>query len=113
MKKNFYIYLEHILESINSIVDYIKGMNQKEFLENKMVQDAVIRHLEIIGEATKKSDKNFKEEYNFIPWRKMAGMRDKLIHDYMGIDIWAVWDTVDDYIPELKEHIEKIIQVNK
>jgi len=113
MKKNFYIYLEHILESINSIVDYIKGMSQKEFLENKMVQDAVIRHLEIIGEATKKIDKNFKEEYNFIPWRKMAGMRDKLIHDYMGIDIWAVWDTVDDYIPELKEHIEKIIQVNK
>ena len=109
MTKDNLLYIEHILESIKNILSYNKGLNEKEFLENKMVQDTTIRNLEIIGEAAKQISDDFKNKYPDIEWKKMAGMRDKLIHDYIGVDLWAVWEVVDKIIPDLKGRISDII----
>ncbi len=75
-----------------------------------MVQDAVIRNFEIIGEATKQLSKDFRVRHNYIPWKEIAGMRDVLIHDYIGVDVWAVWETAKKYIPELHQNIENILK---
>ena len=85
-------------------------MNEEQFLKNDIVQDAVIRNFEIIGEATKQLSIEFRKEYNYILWKDIAGMRDILIHDYIGVDILAVWDTVKEYVPELKISIEIILK---
>lgn len=104
------LYLKHILDSIQWIEIYTKDTTHDVFLENHLVQDAVIRQIEIIGEATKKLSDNIKSEYSFIPWKDIAGMRDKLIHGYFGVDIEAVWKTVGKDIPILKQQIDDIIR---
>jgi uncharacterized protein with HEPN domain len=90
MHKNSIIFLRHILECVNSILEYTNGMTEETLLNNKIAQDAVIRNFEVIGEASKKIDDGIKAKYNNVEWKKMAGMRDKLIHDYIGVDLWAV-----------------------
>lgn len=77
---------------------------------NTLIQNAVIRNLEIIGEATKQLDHDFRSKYSEIEWKKIAGMRDKLIHDYIGVDLWAVFKVVKDIIPEFHQQISDIIQ---
>ena len=109
MKKDPVIYLNHILESISRIKEYTEKVNKEEFLDSKLIQDAVIRNFEIIGEATKQLDADFKNKYTFIEWKKIAGMRDKLIHDYLGVDLWAVWGVVENVVPKLEEQIIDII----
>ena len=84
-----------------------------EFKNNRMLQDAVIREIEIIGEATKNLSMGFRNKHSNIPWRQIAGMRDKLIHGYFGVDVDAVWDTVMKDIPSLKEKLQKIIKEGK
>ena len=84
-------------------------MDEKSFLENKIVQDAVLRNFEVIGEAAKNISEDFRQDHQNIPWRKMAGMRDKLIHDYMGVDLFAVWAVVEKILPELKEELNMIL----
>ena len=84
-------------------------MNQQDFLNNRLVQDAVIRNFEIIGEATKNLDEDFRRSHPHVEWKKMAGMRDKLIHDYIGVDTWAVWGVVENILPELHTQILKIL----
>jgi len=103
------IYLEHILESIHQIKEYTKDITQKDFLSSRLIQDAVIRNFEIIGEASKKIDNSIKVKYPHIEWRKISGMRDKLIHDYMGVDLWAVWNVIADIIPEFELNINAIL----
>ncbi|MDY0387568.1 MAG: DUF86 domain-containing protein [Methanolobus sp.] len=121
------VFLNHILDAINQIEEYITGMTYDDFLENRLVQDAVVRQLEIIGEATNVSIKLLElvysvvrqleiigeatknlsstktEEYPQIPWKEIAGMRDKLIHAYFGVDLEEVWNTAKRDIPYLKE----------
>lgn len=109
MIKDDKIFIRHILESIDTILDYTKGMNEAAFLANKLVQDAVIRNFEVIGEATKNISEQIKSNSQQVPWRKMAGMRDKLIHDYIGVDLFAVWAVVEKVLPELKKDLQKII----
>jgi uncharacterized protein with HEPN domain len=106
--KNDMAYIEHILQAIEKILFYTENMSKSDFEINEMVQDAVIRNFEIIGEATKKTSTIFKEKYPEIPWKLMAGMRDKLIHDYLGVDTDVVWRTIELDIPSLKLSIEKI-----
>ena len=101
-------YLEHILLCIKKIEEYTKELDRKAFSENELIQDAVIRNIEIIGEATKKISSDLKSQYREIPWKEMSGMRDKLIHDYFGVDVDVVWKTVKEDIPFLKSLIQDI-----
>lgn len=102
------VFIEHILFCIRKIQDYTGNLTEKDFKNNELIQDAVIRNIEIIGEATKKISKDLKSQYPDIPWKEMSGMRDKLIHDYFGVDVDVVWKTVNDDIPFLKSLIETI-----
>ncbi len=75
-----------------------------------MVQDAAIRQLEIVGEATKRISRDFKEKIPYLPWKDMAGMRDKLIHDYIDVDVWIVYHTAMQDVPQLLEEVTKLIR---
>jgi uncharacterized protein with HEPN domain len=101
-------YIEHILLCIKKIEEYTKELDRNSFSENELIQDAVIRNVEIIGEATKKISSDLKSQYREIPWKEMSGMRDKLIHDYFGVDVDVVWKTVKEDIPFLKSLIQNI-----
>jgi len=102
MIKDDFVYIDHILDSIAKIEKYTKDLTVYDFVENELVQDGVIRNFEIIGEATKHLSPDFRNTHSDIPWTKMAGMRDILIHDYLGIDIYSVWDTIETDLPQLK-----------
>ncbi len=113
MIKNASVYLYHISDCISKIKEYTKEMDEEKFLANSLIQDAVIRNFEIIGEATKQLDMDFREKYPEIEWKKMAGLRDKLIHGYIGVDLWAVWGFIERVIPELERDINNIIKLEQ
>ncbi|MFW9878733.1 MAG: DUF86 domain-containing protein [Candidatus Thorarchaeota archaeon] len=108
MKKNISIFLDHILESIKLIEEYIEGKNKTDFLESNKLQDSIIRRLEVIGEAIKNIPNEFKEKYKQIPWREITGMRDILIHQYFGVDLNLTWQVVDRDLLKLKKQIIEI-----
>jgi len=110
MEKDNYLYLEHILSCVDKIISYTTNITQQDFFENELLQDGVIRNLEVIGEATKKISLNFRNEHNNIAWKDIAGMRDILIHDYFWVDMSAVWNTIKIDIPDLKKKVETIIE---
>ena len=109
MKKNPNFYLSHIVEAIKKINKYTKGLRKEEFLEKDIVQDAVVRNIEIIGEAVKNLPREFKEKHKDTPWKDTAGMRDRIVHFYFGIDLQLVWNTIKDDIPELEKRIRKLL----
>lgn len=111
MRKDDTVYLRHILDAICQIEEYTKDIGHEAFLRTRLRQDAVIREIEVIGEAVKKLSPEFKERQPGIPWKDVAGMRDKLIHDYFGVDLDAVWDTVKKDIPPLKDEIERLLKL--
>ncbi len=102
------IYIDHILLSIKNILNYTKDISKEKFAKTTLIQDAVIRNFEIIGEATKKVSSDFKQINPEVPWKEMAGMRDKLIHDYIGVDIQVIWDTVEKDLPILLKLLKEI-----
>ena len=110
MKKDPKIFIEHILESILKIESFSKGLTRENFFKDELRQSAVIRQLEIIGEAAKNIPESFRIKYSIIEWKKIAGTRDKLSHGYFGVDLSTVWDVIKDDLPELKKNIEKIIK---
>ncbi len=108
MKKDDGIYLKHILDAISRIEEYVQNLNYVDFIANHLVQDGVVRQIEIIGEAAKNLSQETKEKNPAISWKDINGMRDKLIHAYFGVDMDAVWDTVKKDIPVLKNAIKKL-----
>jgi len=103
------VYLRHILDAILKIEIYIK-VGRDVFFRESHWHDAVIRELEIIGEAAKRLSDDLKKGSPDTPWRRIAGLRDVLIHDYMGVDLEAVWEVTQKNLPKLKADIEKIIK---
>ena len=103
-------YIEDILDSIKSIEEFIKGMNFDDFENDKKTVFAVIRSIEVIGEATKNIPKSIIEKYPKIPWKDMAGMRDKVIHEYFGVDLKVVWKTIKEKIPVVKPLVQEVLK---
>lgn len=103
------VYTRHILDAISTIEKYSKDINFEGFSKDTLLQDGIIRQLEIVGEASKRLSKNFRNSYNDIPWEDICGMRDKLIHDYLGVDLKAVWQAVKEDIPDLKKRLEEVV----
>jgi uncharacterized protein with HEPN domain len=103
------LYLKNIIESINKIERYIEGITEKSFLSDDMRQDAVIRQLEIIGEASRLLSGEIKDVNSQVPWRDISGMRNHLIHRYFKVDIEEVWRTTQNDLLPLKIEVEKIL----
>lgn len=110
MRKDPRFFIEHILESIKWIEEYTKEISKDDFLHSTQIQDAVIRRLEIIGEAAKNMPPELKEKHSDIPWRQMAGIRDVLIHEYFGVDLHLLWNVVKKDLPGLKHKISNILE---
>jgi len=108
MIKDDLAYIDHILDCIRKINEFSSGLSLKEFKTNELVQDAIIRNIEIIGEASKKISNETKQTHYKIPWKEIAGMRDKLVHDYLGVDAIVVWKTIKEDIPTLQREISEI-----
>ncbi len=103
------VYLQDILESIEHIQRFLDGVSEDEFYNNVEKQDAVLRRLEIIGEAVKHLPEKIREDHPDIPWRQIAGMRDIIIHEYFGITLEMIWIVATDDILDLKAKVEEII----
>lgn len=103
-------YLRHIADECAYLTSVRNGLTKEEFLDNETLKRAVVRSLEIIGEATKKIPADFKVQWQTIQWKNMAGMRDRLIHDYIGVNYSIVWDVFCNKIPELHDQINEVLQ---
>ena len=103
-------YLKHILDAISDIEKFTEGITKEGFWGNKEKQYAVLRALEIIGEATKNLSRELKTKHREVPWGDITGMRDKLIHEYFGVKLELVWETIKKKLPELQKQISKILK---
>ena len=110
MKRNCRLFLNDILEAIQRIEKYIEGCNFEDFSKNLMMLDAVVRNFEIIGEAAKQIPEEIKQKHREIPWKEIIGMRDKLSHNYFGVDLEIVWRTSKKRLPDLKHVIEEMLK---
>lgn len=104
------VYLHHILDAIKRIYKYTQSLTFDNFSKNDLVRDAVIRNIEIIGEASKNLPTSFKKTHENIPWKSIAGMRDKAIHVYATVDYRLVWETIQKDLPELESELLQILK---
>jgi uncharacterized protein with HEPN domain len=112
MSKDPIEYIRHIDDECKYILSATNNISSDEFLGNETLKRAVVRSLEVIGEATKKVPDEFRVQWLKIQWKSMAGMRDRLIHDYMGINYTIVWDVVENKIPILNAQVTEILNNN-
>ena len=110
MARDEFLYLRHVLDAINTIEEYLHGVDEEKFKATRLLQDGTIREIEIIGEAVKNVSKDIRKSYPEVPWQDIAGMRDKLIHGYFGVDIEKVWDSAKEDLPVLKEQVKGILK---
>jgi uncharacterized protein with HEPN domain len=109
MSKEPIQFLKHIADECTYLLSVNKDLSKDDFLNDETLKRAVVRSLEIIGEATKKVPADFKVKWSSIQWKHMAGMRDRLIHDYIGVNYSIVWDVFKNKIPELNEQIQEVL----
>jgi uncharacterized protein with HEPN domain len=107
--REFQVYLEDVIDAIDSIEEYTRGLTYDAFAKDRKTVDAVVRNFEIIGEATKHIPERARKEYPKVPWKDMAGMRDKLIHGYFGVKLDVVWKTIKERLPVVKPLIEEAL----
>lgn len=110
MPRDADVYMADILDAIGRIENYVAALDQATFAGDRMRVDAVVRNLEIVGEAAKSVPQDFREIHPEVEWHRMAGLRDVLIHDYFGIDMDIIWDVVENKLPQLKENLLRILE---
>ena len=110
MRRDDAVYLRHILDAIGKVEEYVAGMDRDAFQASTRAQDAVSRRLEIIAEATKRLSQGLRSGAASVPWPDITGMRDKLIHDYMGVDVETVWLTIRENLPLFKGQVRAILK---
>lgn len=110
MKRDHLDYIQDILDSIKEVETFIKGFDYNAFEKDRKTVNAVVRSLEVIGEAVKKVPEDVKNQHSEIPWRNMSGMRDKLIHEYFGVDEEIVWKVALEELPPLKSLFQKLLE---
>ena len=103
------VYLQHIRDALSRILSYTTD-GRDAFLANPQAQDAVIRNLEIIGEAVKHLSPELRQQHPDIPWKRIAGMRDEMIHEYFGVDLTIVWNVVEQHLPALHQTVESLLR---
>jgi uncharacterized protein with HEPN domain len=104
------LFLEDILEAVNKIEKYLAGLSFEAFSQDELRIDAVLRNLEIIGEATKNLPVSIRNRYSAVEWRKIAGLRDIVIHGYFSVNLFIIWDVVQNKLPELKQCVASILE---
>ena len=112
-ERSYKMYLEDIQIAMNRIAEYIEGYDFKQFKKDYKTVDAVIRNFEVIGEASKNVKEELKEKYPNVPWKEMYYLRNRVSHEYFGIDFEIIWDIAINYLPENKKQIDYIIAVEK
>ena len=110
MKRDYSLYIKDILDCIERVEEFVGDINFDEFLADDKTSSAVVRKLEIIGEATKNIPKSVTQKYEEIPWKEMARMRDKISHFYFGVDYEIVWNVIKERLPEIKPTIRQILE---
>ena len=110
MIRNVLIYIKDILENMHDASQFIEGMSYEQFAADKKTVNAVLRSIEVIGEAAKNVPEHVRAQYPQVPWKEMAGMRDKVIHSYFGVDREIVWLVVTERVPALRPLIEQIVR---
>ncbi len=111
--RNYLMYLEDIITSMDRIAEYIDGLSFDEFKKDYKTADAVIRNFEVIGEASRNLPIEIRSKYEDVPWDEMYLLRNKVSHEYFGIDYEIIWDVATNYLPENKSQIERILQREK
>ncbi len=107
-QKDDSLFIRHILESIDAIEEFSKNISKEELILNRMKQSAIVREIEIIGEAAKNISEVFKSQHKEIPWKEIVGTRDKMIHHYFGVDMNVVWYIIKIDLPDLRKNLERI-----
>lgn len=103
------VYIQHILDAIEKIERYVEGVSLTSLTEDEMRVDAVVRELEIIGEASNNLTEDFRAAHQDVPWQQVRGMRNRIVHEYFGVDIAVVWQTTQDDLPKLKELLKRLV----